>query len=136
MKVHPELLNEYPFVAFHKWELRPLELVQMYTDSGGTDPDLMNAVTRLDPLYVKFRELDAMDNKIGMLWEQLDHIEMSAVPVTPDYVHKLLEMQQAICVAKKELILGADEEDLLKGRRSLLQIALFLEKKGCIEFFA
>ena len=133
MNVHPARINDYPFAGRSYHSLRPLELVQLYADNGGDNPRLVDAVTRLDPLYVKFRELDIMDEKIRVIRNRLDRCAATLSGIRPEHLLKCLELQQVISGVKRDLVMGVNDEELTEGRRSLLQIALFLERKGCIE---
>ncbi len=132
MKVYNTHVNDYPFVNFHRWEFMPLELIQLYTDNRGSDQELVDAVVKLDPVYVKFRELDALENRIGQVIERFGKDDVA--DGLPEDFHITMEMLQSVIMAKKELIQGTNNDELTFGRKSLLQIVNYLETKGVIEY--
>lgn len=136
MDVHREHINDYPFVAFPHWGFCPLELVQMYADCGGSNSELIDAVTRLDPLYVKYRALKRIESHFQIRLKDLDRALDSIAEHMPEFLPEINEMQENISSAKRALVESVKDKDLTEGRRSLLQIALFLKKEECIELIA
>ena len=134
MKVYLSQVNDFPYVAFHHWEFQPLEIIQLYKENGGNDQKLIDDVIKLDPIYVKFRELDALNNRIGSALENMAQIKYQKMdnPV-PENLPIITDMLQSVGAAKKELIEKINDEDLTAGRNSLMQIVRFLKGKEIIE---
>ena len=134
MKIYRSHINDYPFVDSHHWEFRPLELIQLYRDFGKNDQARIDAVVKFDHIYVKFRELDALENRIGVFFERIQYKRDDITSQFPDSFKNLFETLSTILLAKKDLILGINPEELTRCRESLTEIASELELKGLIEF--
>ena len=138
MKVYRSHVNDYPFVDFHHWEFRPLEIIQLFTDNGGSDQELIEAVCKLDHVYVRFRELDALENRIGSTLErfQIRNRNNDVADNLPEGFQNVFDALRTVIEAKKGIVQDTKKEELTSGRESLLRIVSYLEAKGIIEFIA
>jgi len=134
MKIYRSMINDYPYVKFSRWEFRPLELIQLYRDFGKNDPTLIDAVIKFDPVYVRFRELDALENRINVFFERIHFNRDDITSEFPEGFKTLFETLSIVLRAKKDLIEGVDPAELTKCRQSLAQIASELELRELIEF--
>jgi hypothetical protein len=134
MKIYRTQINDYPFMGFKHGEFRPIELIQLYRNFGKNDQSLIDAVVKFDHIYVTFRELDALDKRIGEYFETSRINRDDITTRFPDGFNALLETQSSILMAKKDLVTGIDPEELTRCRESLITITNELEQKGVLEF--
>ena len=121
-------INDYPFVAFHEWEMRPLEIVHQY-EADTKDESHSENVRRLDPIYVRYRELDALRNDLGCILERLNRRPEDLTPQgdLPDSLAQLVARRCELSKCIQDLLDNVDPSELTKARTSLLHMYLTLE---------
>lgn len=135
MKIYSSHINDFPFVDFHHWEFKPIELLELYLATNG-ERQLADTVRHLDHVYVRFRELDALENRIGSTLERLGMSREEAQREQVLDLSNLFNSLAEIIDAKRTLILGVDKEELSTARESLLTVVHYLESKGKVELKA
>jgi hypothetical protein len=135
MKIDLRYINEYPFIAFHIHDIRPLELLEAYGNNGG-DEKHVEAVRSLDHLYVTFRELDALENSIGCTIERIGRPQENIEDNRIEGIQNIFEAKKSVVEEKKRLVMNLNKEELTRGRESLLKIVLYLHEKGVIDISA
>jgi hypothetical protein len=115
-------------------EFRVIELINLYRNLNMSDPALIDAVVKFDPVYVRFRELDALDRTIGGYYGDICVEKDIITTRLPEGFIGLLDLLSEILMAKKDLVMSVDPAELTRCRESLLTITTELEREGIVEF--